>query len=283
VSCATTTPYSARPWYGIDTVPRSLALLLPLLLCRVSGADDVDDDNGKRAPLEAGDRIDRVPTRAGVTVPVLIREPAKPTAIVLLYAGGGGRLELGGAGLGKSADNFTVRTRGEFAKAGIVAIAVDAPSDHPESLRKYRISAEGGDDAAKLAAWAAANWKLPVWLVGTSRGTISVANAAARGAHIRGIVLTSSVTAGKHETIGDTAVDKIGGPVLVIHHKHDGCNASPLAGAQALATKLHATWIEIRGGDTDKSASKCSPESHHGYLGQDVEVVGDIVKFIREH
>jgi pimeloyl-ACP methyl ester carboxylesterase len=258
-------------------------MLLPLLYCGVAAADDVDDDNGKRAPLDPGDRIERVPTRTGITVAVLIREPAKPTAIVLLYAGGGGRLDLSDAGLGKSADNFTVRTRGEFAKAGIVAVAVDAPSDHPESLRKYRISTEGGDDTAKLAAWAAGKWKLPVWLVGTSRGTISVANAAARGTHVRGIVLTSSVTAGKHETIGNTAVDKIAGPVLVVHHEKDGCNASPLAGAQALAAKLHATWIEIHGGTTDKAASKCSPESHHGYLGQDVEVVGDIVKFIREH
>ena len=122
-----------------------------------------------------------------------------------------------------------------------------------------------------------------MWLVGTSRGTISVVNAAARGAGMDGIVLTSSVTAGGHEKIGDVAVDKIRGPALLVHHENDGCVASPRAGAKALATLLHASWIEIRGGETDKHASKCSPESHHGYLGQDAEVVGDIATFIAAH
>jgi hypothetical protein len=244
--------------------------------------DDADNDDGKRAPLDAGDKLERVPTRKDVTVEVVIREAAKPTAVVLLYPGGGGRLGLTDKGFAKGADNFMVRTRAELAKAGLTAVVVDAPSDHPEGLHAYRISADAGDDTAKLVAWAAAKWRLPVWLVGTSRGTISVANAAARGAGMHGIVLTSSVTAGKHEKIGDIAVDKIAVPALLVHHKHDGCNASPLAGAEALATQLHASWIEIRGGTTDKSASKCSPESHHGYLGQDAEVVGDIATFVRE-
>jgi pimeloyl-ACP methyl ester carboxylesterase len=260
------------------------ALIIAAIVCASwpASADDLDDDN-TRAALEAGERVERVPTRSGVTVPVLVREAQKPTAVVLLYAGGGGRLELSDAGLGKSADNFMVRTRSELAKAGFTAVVVDAPSDHAESLRRYRISSEGGDDTAKLVAWATAKWKLPVWLVGTSRGTISVANAAARGAGMRGVVLMSSVTAGKHETISDVAVAKIAVPALLVHHRHDGCNASPLAGAEALAKTLHATWIEIRGGDDDKTASKCSPQSHHGYLGQDAEVVGDIAGFIRAH
>jgi hypothetical protein len=264
-------------------------VLVSILICAcasqhaAAGDDPDDEDDAKQAPLDAADKLDRVPTRKGVTVPVVIREGAKPTAVVLLYAGGGGRLGLSDKGFAKGADNFMVRTRGDFAKAGLIAVVVDAPSDHDESLRAYRISADGGVDSAQLVAWASAKWKLPVWLVGTSRGTISVANAAARGAGMHGIVLTSSVTAGKHEKIGDVAVDKIGGQVLLVHHERDGCNASPLAGAKALAKQLHATWIEIRGGENDKHASKCSPESHHGYLGQDAEVVADIAKFVGEH
>jgi hypothetical protein len=263
-------------------------LLIPLLACAsgqhaVAGDDSDDSDDAKQAPLDKADRLERVPTRKGITVPVVIREGEKPTAVVLLYAGGGGRLGLTDQGFAKGADNFMVRTRGDFAKAGLIAVVVDAPSDHDESLRAYRISADGGADSAQLVAWANAKWKLPVWLVGTSRGTISVANAAARGAGMHGIVLTSSVTAGSHEKIGDVAVDKITGPALLVHHQHDGCNASPLAGARALAKQLHASWIEIHGGETDKHASKCSPESHHGYLGQDAEVVGDVAKFVGEH
>jgi hypothetical protein len=264
--------------------------LLVSMLCvsawtqRAAAEDDPDDiDDAKQAPLDAADKLDRVATRKGVTVPVVIREAAKPTAVVLLYAGGGGRLGLTDKGFAKGADNFMVRTRGELAKAGLIAVVVDAPSDHDESLRAYRISADSGADSAQLVAWASAKWKLPVWFVGTSRGTLSVANAAARGAGAHGIVLTSTVTAGRHEKMGDVDVGKIGGQVLLVHHQKDGCNASPIAGAKALAKQLHASWIEIHGGETEKHVSKCSPESHHGYLGQDAEVVGEIAKFVAAH
>jgi hypothetical protein len=206
---------------------------------------------------------------------------------VLLYPGGGGHLALAAAGLGRGADNFTVRTRGEFASAGLVAVVVDAPSDHPESLSAFRITAEAAQDTAKLAAWAAARWQRPVWLVGTSRGTISVGNAAARGVAVQGIVLTSSVTSGAREqaTLGDVAIEHIAVPTLLVHHAQDGCSASPLAGAVGLRTRLvnapDVSWHEISGGKTYPRAASCSPRSHHGYLGQDVEVVGIIIDYLR--
>jgi len=251
-----------------------------------SAADDCDPA-GRGAP--AVERVERVPTRPGVTVPVLVCEPAgPPRAVVLLYPGGGGHLELTAAGLGRGADNFTVRTRGEFARAGLVAVVVDAPSDHPESLSAFRITADAAQDTATLTAWATARWQRPVWLVGTSRGTISVGNAAARGVAVQGIVLTSSVTAGAREqaTLGDVAVEHIAVPMLLVHHAQDGCSASPLAGAAALRTRLtnapDVSWREISGGKTCPSAAKCSPRSHHGYLGQDVEVVGIITDYLRK-
>jgi hypothetical protein len=262
-----------------------IAIAALLAMCATASADR-DDDDSARASLEAHDHVVRVPTRKGVEVPVLVRDADKPKGIVLLYPGGGGQLGLTDAGLAHGADNFTVRTRGLFANAGFVAIVVDAPSDHRESLSAYRISADAADDTAKLAAWASAKWHAPVWLVGTSRGTISVGNAAARGVAVHGIVLTSSVTTGAREksTLGDVAVGTIAVPVLLVHHIKDGCNASPIAGAIELKRKLaHAKdigWREISGGETELSASKCSPRSHHGYLGQDAEVVAAIVDYM---
>jgi hypothetical protein len=157
----------------------------------------------------AGDQVERVPTRRGVEVPVMIDAPAKPTAVALLFPGGDGALGLSDRGIAKGADNFMVRTRARFAAAGIVAVVVDAPSDHADGIDGFRTSAEHAQDIAKLVAWARARWKQPVWLVGTSRGTISAADAASRGVEIDGLVLTSTITAGDKEKLGDLALDEI--------------------------------------------------------------------------
>ena len=68
-------------------------LVVAIVICacawaqRASADDDPDDaDDAKQAPLDAADKLERVPTRKGITVPVVIREGAKPTAVVLLYA-----------------------------------------------------------------------------------------------------------------------------------------------------------------------------------------------------
>jgi hypothetical protein len=267
-----------------------LRLLLALALCLSLPAradeDDGDDDRATTA-LADGERVERVPTRKGVEVPVLIVEPhGKPSAIVLLYPGGGGRLGLSAKGLAQGADNFMVRTRRRFADAGLVAVVVDAPSDRTESLADFRIGAESAQDSAALAAWAAAKWAAPVWLIGTSRGTMSVGNAAARGVAVRGIVLTSSVTVDRkgRPSLAEVPVDKITVPVLLVHHAHDACPASPLEGMRKLRAVLGARTVPVAVGTFDGGAkptgSKCSPLSHHGFLGLDADVVDQIVAYL---
>jgi hypothetical protein len=258
------------------------ALLALIVLLPVAAAAD---------PLEAGDRVQRVPTRDGVELPVLIREPkagTPPVAVVVLLPGGGGRLGLTDDGLAEGGDNFMVRTRARFAAVGLVAIVVDAPSDRSESLSEFRVSAESAEDMTRLAAWAGKRWSAPIWFLGTSRGTLSVGNAAARGVPMAGLVLTSSVTAGKKEkaTLLDVAIDRIAVPTFLLHHRHDGCDASPLRGAEKLRTALaHAPavgWKVLDGGD-EPTGGPCTPRSHHGFLGLDADAVDAIVGFIRSH
>jgi hypothetical protein len=242
-----------------------LALVVVVLGCRAASA---------------GDQLERVPTRSGVEVPVMIDAPAKPTAVALLFPGGDGALGLTDDGIAKGADNFMVRTRARFAAAGIVAVVVDVPSDHPGGIGAFRTSAEHADDIAKLVAWARARWKQPVWLVGTSRGTISAADAASRGVAIDGLVLTSTITAGDKEKLGDLPLDKITAPTWMFHHVKDACPASPLAGARELASTLHAHWQTFeRGGKPTGGA--CSPDSHHGFEGLDADVVAAITSAIQ--
>jgi hypothetical protein len=270
-------------------MPTHLLTLTTIMLlagAKHATASPAESEPGS-APLEAGERVERVPTRDGVEVPVLVREPTGPAlAIALLYPGGGGHLALSKTGIGKGANNFMVRTRAKFAAAGLVTIVVDAPSDHHAGLTTFRSSEEQAQDCAKLLAWAHERWHAPTWLIGTSRGTISAAAGPARGVVVAGLVLTSSVTAGKHGTLLDLPLANIAVPTLLVHHEHDACRASPLAGARELPQLMaaaHCVALETFSGGDEPQAGACSPSSQHGFLGLDDEVVASIVKFVRAH
>jgi hypothetical protein len=268
---------------------RASLLFVALFACTPSRAPVASDDEheGGGAAVASGEHVERVPTRAGVEMPVLVTTPERaPTGVVVMFPGGNGALGLTSSGIAHGADNFMVRTRGRFAADGFVAVVVDVPSDHADGIGAYRVSAEEAEDVEKLVAWTSARWPLAVWLVGTSRGTLSAANAVARGARVHGLVLTSSVTAGPKERLRDVAVDRIDVPTFVVHHDHDGCNASPLEGARKLEAALvrapSKAFRTFDGGSAPRTAA-CGPLSYHGFYGLDADVVGAVSTFIRAH
>jgi hypothetical protein len=147
-------------------------------------------------------------TRTGVTLGFdLVVPSSTPTRIVVLMAGGNGLLSLSPGGIGAAANNFVVRTREDYASAGFAAAVPDAPSDHPQGLDDFRATAGHAQDLGAILAWLRAKWPgVKVFVVGTSRGTISTANVASRLAGAGapdGIVLTSSIT-----TIPSNATDQ---------------------------------------------------------------------------
>jgi hypothetical protein len=87
------------------------------------------------AAMAAPEIID-VPTRAGVIVRVLLVAPAEaPSATVLLFPGGWGARHFGMNDDGvKLGDNFLVRSAPLFAEHGLLAAAVDTPSDQPGGM-----------------------------------------------------------------------------------------------------------------------------------------------------
>ncbi len=92
--------------------------------------------------------------------------------------------------------NFLVRNRRRFVEHGFLVAVVDVPSDHTTGYGWSRTSKTHAQDVAGVIAALRREALVPVWVVGTSMGTISAANAAAR---LRvggpdGLVLTSSVT-----------------------------------------------------------------------------------------
>ncbi|UCU98695.1 alpha/beta hydrolase [Acidovorax radicis] len=230
-----------------------------------------------------------LPTRPGVTQRMLVITPPEPKAAVILLAGGHGGLQIFQNGAFKWGEgNFLVRSRQLFADKGLMAVVVDAPSDRqrPPFLNGFRQTEEHAADLKATIAWAKATAKVPVWLVGTSRGTQSAAYAATvlQGADAPdGVVLTATIlTDDKQRPVTAMALEKIQVPVLVVHHQQDGCAHCAYTEVPGLMGKLtHARrsqLITTTGGKNQGDA--CAAFAHHGFNGLEADVVGQIADWI---
>ena len=236
------------------------------------------------------EELRRIPTRPGVTQAFLLPTPSRdPVASVILFAGGDGQLGLTDEGMRWGRDNFLVRTRGLFADRGFLVAVVDAPSDRGDrGLAQFRTSAAHAQDIAAVIAELRRLAGKPVWLVGTSMGTLSAANAAARIPEAAdGLVLTSSVTR-RSKTNPDTLMDvdlaEIRLPTLFAHHKNDACKVTPYVDIPGAMRQLkRAPKVELlsfNGGSIPRS-EPCEALSAHGFLGIEFEVVDAITAWIK--
>ncbi len=231
-----------------------------------------------------------ITTRPGVTQSFLLIRPAnKPTKSVILFAGAHGRLALSPQGIGWGEGNFLVRNRERFAQKGFLVAVNDAPSDRPQGLWNFRTSAAHAEDIKHVVAELKKISDIPVWLIGTSMGTISAANAAARlkGGGPDGLVLTSTVTKESRqvsETVNNVRLKDIRVPTLIVQHKQDECVLTPYELAVALMRSLTQSpkkeLLTFNGGDLSVS-DPCEAMSYHGFLGLDAEVVAAITSWIK--
>jgi hypothetical protein len=219
-------------------------------------------------------------------------------ALVLLV-GGGGHLDLDDKGCPRALrGNSLVRSLPHFHGAGFVTALVDAPSDYhfDDGLGGFRIAAQHAEDLGKVIADVRARTKGPVWLVGTSRGSISAVNAASRlsGPSVPdGLVLTSALmvgSAGKKSWVGHTVFDlpleAIRMPVLVVGHAEDRCLRSPANRMDRITARtngIREQVVTVTGGPGSAGAASieaCEGRTPHGFLEQEAEVAAGIVRFI---
>lgn len=232
----------------------------------------------------------QIETRPGVRQGFMLIEPVKPAASVILFAGGDGRIGVTTSGIRRK-NNFLVRSRHLFADQGFMVATIDAASDFQdgEGLTGARSGNKHAQDIAGVIAYLKRKTQVPVWVVGTSRGTISAANAAARIKQDGpdGVVLTATVAGSSRNrphNVFDVKLKVISQPVLVVHHKADGCAVSPYAGTRSVAKALKAAAkvevLAFDGGDPPKSGA-CDALSYHGFLGIESEVVRAIGAWIK--
>jgi hypothetical protein len=229
-----------------------------------------------------------VPTRASVTQRFLLLATENPKAAVILFAGGDGGIQIAADGAIQRSGNFLVRSRELFAAQGLAVAVIDAPSDRqtPPHLNDFRVSAEHVTDVKAVIAWLRRELKIPVWLVGTSRGTQSAAYAAIqlpRAEGPDGLVLTSSLLADRRSVpVPAMALDRLSVPVLVTHHRLDSCRACLFSDLPNLTGKLkHLKKTETLVFDGGNNAGDaCGAQDYHGYNGIESEVVTKIAAWI---
>ena len=239
------------------------------------------------------EQLVEVESPRGVTQKFLLIQPDNPKAAVILFAGGKGALKLykgafGGSGMNWGKNNFLVRTRKDFARHGLMVATVDAPSDHQGKkgmLGGFRSSQDHVQDIDAVIAKLREFADVPVWLVGTSRGTESVTNIAITSQQRpHGLILTSSMTVGdgKGRAVTDFDLSQIAIPTLITHHANDGCRKTQPGHVDGIKNGLgNAPVVEIRMFSGGREQSKpCKAMSYHGYLGIEDEVVDTIATFV---
>jgi pimeloyl-ACP methyl ester carboxylesterase len=231
-------------------------------------------------------------TRPGVTQSYLISSgPKNPQAIAILFPGSGGfiRIRREQEEIKFNNDNFLVRSRVEFTKRGVVAAIVDAPSDQQANwgmTDEFRKSEQHFMDISAVTSDLEKRFsRLPLFLVGTSRGAVSAAALGARfGNRVAGVALTASMfrPAGRRSNEpgpGLSGYDfaAIKAPLLFVHHVSDQCSVTPYGDAARLVDDY--PLISVFGGSSPQS-DPCASYSAHGFFGKESETVEQTVNWM---
>lgn len=231
-----------------------------------------------------------IPSRPGVSQRILLITPDNPRAAVILFAGGHGGLNIADDGsLGWGEGIFLMRARNLFADQGLAVAIIDKPSDVPNLNKRRQIPEHAADVKAVMSWLRNKQARLPIWLVGTSRGTQSAAYIAIAMSDApdgpAGLVLTSSMLTDKEtRPLPKMALERISIPVLVVHHEQDSCEYGLYADVARLMNKLSATprkELYTATGGTSKGDS-CEGMAYHGYNGIEKEVVAKIAAWITQ-
>jgi predicted alpha/beta-hydrolase family hydrolase len=216
---------------------------------------------------------------------VLFDGPANAPATLLMFAGGAGVVSFNPGGDIVSNNNFLLRTRPLWRAQGFAFAAMGSSS----SLFDRRHTPAYAETITRAVDFLRTRSSAPIWLVGTSMGSIAAANGAAHlPGRVAGVVLTSSVVASNRnarETVFDSDLGAIAVPTLIVSNRGDTCpSAGPGFAPQILAALARAPKKEIVYVESHQLQSDpCEAMSPHGYLGIEADVVQRISAWIRTH
>ena len=235
------------------------------------------------------EEIVAVETERGALQPVLLVNDASgenPRAIAVMFPGNDGVVGLPASAADLTPGvSFLVRTRQIFCDRDVGVAILDTPSDHARGLSDgFRMgSLHASDVRAVLRRLRARFPTTRMFLIGTSRGTLSAAHVArALGHDVDGVVLTSTVFSGSRRATGLAGFDfgAIAAPLLFVHHAADACSLCPYTAARDLGQRF--PLITVQGGRPAQSGP-CDALSPHGYFGVEAATVAAIKHWMLGH
>ena len=168
---------------------RTTLLATTIAALTIAGSSSAQPERSRWSPV-ATDQVLDLPLGDGLTQRVLYDAPSRPRATLVMLPGGSGELGVRRDGDLRHDDNFVVRTRAAWVARGYAVLIPDTIEG--ANLRGVRSSPAYARLVDGLAAYAHGQVHAPVFLIGTSQGTIAAMNGAAHAAPglISGVVLT---------------------------------------------------------------------------------------------
>ena len=240
-------------------------------------------------PLHAVNQVSihDVASRPGVTIRVLVIKPERHVATILLFPGGNGRVSFKPDG-STGYRGFPVRRPELFARQGFMTAVINVASDTPVG-HFFRDGATHREDIRRVIAFLRKEANVPLWLLGHSAGSTSVANAAItlRDADFAGIVLISSEN-GKPDlrsgNLDALNIEEITLPALVVHHEQDDCAYTLFRNIPQLMARLNRSsrseLMSFKGGGP-VAGDSCGSLHYHGFPGLEQEVATRIGEWIK--
>jgi hypothetical protein len=241
-----------------------------------------------QAAARTDERVIDIPSPFGADQRVLFVAPSKPRAVIVMLPGGSGDIGLSNGGEIRHDDNFVVRTRTQWVAKGYAVVIPDTIDGL--NLRGLRSSPRYARVVESLIEFAHDQVGAPVFLLGTSQGSIAAMNGAAHAPSgtLAGLILTESVAVmgGSHETVFDADPQGVRVPALVLANQDDRCDVAPPAMAPKIAAAISRSpevkAVTVSGG-LSRSDRECGSLSPHGYYGIEDKVITIISDWMQDH
>jgi hypothetical protein len=205
-------------------------------------------------------------------------ETSEPKAVVLLFIGGDGVLDLKPDGSSVK-QNPLNRSAQLWSSYGVHAVLVDSPYDLGDARRgNVRGKSEHLARVESVVKYYKSKFNVPVWIFGHSMGTVTaiqLANQSEKSADVSGIII-----AGTH--IGEKLSANFSKPVMAIHHRKEACAATPISASESIIkgrTKdTQSELVMLDGGEN--VGPPCMGLAFHGFNKVEDQLVSAAAKFI---
>ena len=237
-------------------------------------------------------------TREDITQTFLLIEPVgKPKGVIVLYPGHEGVVRFKKLGNQYIVDNeggglpAHEKSRQILSRAGYAVAVLAPPSDKLYGMdTDFRFSKLHANDAEKVIDYLNNKYNQDVYLHGHCRSSFSPSAVATqlKNKGIKGIILSSTRSEGKHGSVMDLQQGAIKVPILLVHHIDDPCDGTPYAKIHQVKSFYEVSapkvdLITVSGGDGERpaNASGCSG-GHHAFKGQRKSAMNAILDWLNE-